>query len=227
MIEEFSKPDSEIHGLIATDILTRGFDVPDVMIGVSARPFSKSFSSHVQQMGRIMRPHEGKEFGLWLDHSGNFLRFRNDWDRVFYEGVTELKDSAVEKAKKEPTEKEKKAAVCPACKVLWTFPDNKCGACGFTKAQKTHVDMVNGELLELVASNKQAVASNRHFYSELVYYAKKKGFKEGWAKYKYKEKFGVFPQAIPVEVRPPSTTTLKWIKSRFIAFNKSKARLAA
>lgn len=536
MIEEFSKPDSEIHGLIATDILTRGFDVPDVMIGVSARPFSKSFSSHVQQMGRVMRPCEGKEFGLWLDHciasgqkvlthrglvpieeillsdtiwdghefvshkgvvsrgkrpvityagltatpdhlvktrdegwcsfgycaekqkaiittgiggtairecddyftgrylagskassvharamrmrnlwlsfnhffdkltakqnqgmssvqpaqegssvakcksggnegsvresevfklrklwwkgnqvqirfsdflrsldsrefgiigqtqrvrfgsnkqqwalrggkstvcfkeakqqqsenlkmdsdnaqvqnraprnqlcrlniktivecginffrnrakalsafseterevwdilecgprnsftcegllvhnSGNFLRFRKDWDQVFYEGVTELKDSAVEKAKKEPTEKEKKEAVCPACKVLWTFPDDKCGACGFTKMKKAGIDMVKGELLELVASNKQAVASNRHFYSELVYYAKQKGFKEGWAKYKYKEKFGVFPQAIAVEVRPPSTTTLKWIKSRFIAFNKSKARLAA
>ena len=45
-IEEFSKPDSEIHGLIATDILTRGFDVTDVMIGISARPFSKSLSSH-------------------------------------------------------------------------------------------------------------------------------------------------------------------------------------
>jgi hypothetical protein len=93
--------------------------------------------------------------------------------------------------------------------------------------KKAGVDMVKGELLELVASNKQAVASNRHFYSELVYYAKKKGYKDGWAKHKYKEKFGVFPQAIQVEVRPPSTTTLKWIKSRFIAFNKSKARLAA
>jgi len=71
-IEDFAKPDTEIHGLIATDILTRGFDVSDVMIGVSARPFSKSFSSHVQQMGRVMRAHEGKEFALWLDHSGNF-----------------------------------------------------------------------------------------------------------------------------------------------------------
>jgi superfamily II DNA or RNA helicase len=30
VIEDFSKPDTEIHGLIATDILTRGFDVPDV-----------------------------------------------------------------------------------------------------------------------------------------------------------------------------------------------------
>ena len=72
IIEEFSKPDTEIHGLIATDILTKGFDSPDVMIGVSARPFSKSLSSHIQQMGRVMRSNqndpEGKTFALWLDH---------------------------------------------------------------------------------------------------------------------------------------------------------------
>jgi superfamily II DNA or RNA helicase len=79
-IEDFAKPDTTIHGLIATDILTRGFDVSDVMIGVSARPFSKSLSSHVQQMGRVMRTHDGKDFALWLDHSGNYLRFRSDWD---------------------------------------------------------------------------------------------------------------------------------------------------
>ena len=60
VIEDFSKPDTEINGLIATDILTRGFDVPDVMIGVSARPFSKSLSSHIQQLGRVMRSYEGK-----------------------------------------------------------------------------------------------------------------------------------------------------------------------
>jgi superfamily II DNA or RNA helicase len=61
-IAEFAKPDSSITGLIACDILTKGFDVPDVMIGVSARPFSKSFSQHVQQMGRVMRAAPGKEF---------------------------------------------------------------------------------------------------------------------------------------------------------------------
>ena len=65
-IKEFSKEDSSIHGLIATDILTKGFDVPDVKIGISARPFTKSFSSHVQQMGRVMRAHPGKDFSLWL-----------------------------------------------------------------------------------------------------------------------------------------------------------------
>jgi hypothetical protein len=65
------EPDSAIHGLIACDILTKGFDVPDVMIGVSARPYTKSLSAHIQQMGRVMRPSEGKTFALWLDHSGS------------------------------------------------------------------------------------------------------------------------------------------------------------
>ena len=35
-IEDFSRPDTEIHGPIATDLLTKGFDCSDVMIGVSA-----------------------------------------------------------------------------------------------------------------------------------------------------------------------------------------------
>jgi superfamily II DNA or RNA helicase len=41
VIEDFNKPDSDIVGLIATDILTKGFDSPAVRIGVSARPFTK------------------------------------------------------------------------------------------------------------------------------------------------------------------------------------------
>jgi superfamily II DNA or RNA helicase len=225
-IEEFSKPDTHIHGLIATDILTRGFDVSDVLIGVSARPFSKSFSSHVQQMGRVMRSHEGKTFGVWLDHSGNFLRFRNDWDKIFYEGVTELKEGG-EKAKKEPTIKEKKEAVCPACKVLWTFSGKICGACGFEKKKPTGVDMVNGELLELVANNQKLMIDNKQFYSELLYYCKAKGYKDGWAANKYREKFGVFPRSIPKDIAPPSHSTMKWIQSRNIAYSKSRAKAMA
>jgi len=226
MIQEFSQPDTQIHGLIATDILTRGFDVTDVLCGVSARPFSKSFSSHVQQMGRVMRSHEGKEFGLWLDHSGNFLRFRDDWDKVFYEGVTELKEGG-EKAKKEPTLKEKKDAICPACKVLWTFPGKICGGCGYERKPKQPLSMVNGELLELAETNKKLMIDNKQFYAELLYYSKQKGYKEGWASHKYKEKFGVFPRSIPKDIAPPSAQTMKWLKSRRIAYVKAKERAAA
>jgi superfamily II DNA or RNA helicase len=223
IIEDFSRPDTTIHGLIATDILTKGFDVPDVMIGVSARPFSKSFSSHVQQMGRVMRPYEGKEFGVWLDHSGNYLRFRKDWDTLFDEGVTELQSESAEKAKKEPTEKEKKEAKCPACSVLWTWSSSVCGACGYEKPIRS-VASVPGELQELQANGANARQINQDFYSEILYYAKMRGYKEGWAAHKYKEKFGVFPRGLTTAVKPTSNKTVSWIKSRNIAWAKGQVK---
>lgn len=223
VIEDFSKPDTTIHGLIATDILTKGFDVPDVMIGVSARPFSKSFSSHVQQMGRVMRPYQGKEFGVWLDHSGNYLRFRKDWDELFEEGVTELKSEAAEKAKKEPTEKEKKEAKCPACSVLWTWSSNVCGSCGYEKPIRA-VASVPGELQELQANGEKSRQINQDFYSELLYYSKMRGYKEGYAAVKYKEKFGVYPRGLHSNPKVPTQATVGWLKSRNIAWAKSQGR---
>jgi superfamily II DNA or RNA helicase len=222
-IEEFAKPDSTIKGLIATDILTRGFDVSDVRIGVSARPFSKSFSSHVQQLGRVMRPHEGKEFGVWLDHSGNYLRFRDDWDKLYDHGVEELKDGS-EKTKKEPTLKEKKEACCPSCGGLWTSGNTICDECGFERKKPNHILVVPGEMQELQAANRKLIINNQKFYSQIIYYAKSKGYKDGWAFHKYKEKFGVEPRGLHTNPEPPEPATMNWIKSRLIAYAKGKAR---
>lgn len=223
IIEDFARPDTEIHGLIATDILTKGFDVSDVMIGVSARPFSKSFSSHVQQLGRVMRPHEGKEFGLWLDHSGNYLRFRDDWDELYSDGVKRLKEGG-EKAKKEPTEREKKESKCPACGALWVSTDDKCTECGHIRVRLSQLVSVPGELKELEAANRKLQIDNQKFYSQVLYYARMKGYKDGWASHKYKEKFGVFPRGLHNGTEVPSPQTLSWIKSRAIAFAKARAK---
>ena len=220
-IEDFSKPDTLIHGLIATDILTRGFDVSDVHIGVSARPFSKSFSSHVQQIGRILRPYEGKEYGVWLDHSGNFLRFRNDWDELYHDGVTELKAGG-EQTKKELTEREKKESKCPKCLALWTSKDNTCSSCGHVRQVFQSVSSIAGKLEELQETNRKLQIANTDFFAELQYYGRSKGYKEGWAAIKYKEKFGVYPNGLRVSPKPPSTKTLSWIKSRTIAYVKGK-----
>ena len=222
MIEDFSRPDTLINGLVATDILTRGFDVSDVMIGVSARPFSKSFSSHVQQMGRVMRPYEGKAFGLWLDHSGNYLRFRKEWDKLFDEGVTELENGS-EVAKKEPTDQEKKEAKCPACGALWVWPDRTCGECSYEKPIKQILN-VPGELTELETTKREALSENQNFYSELLYYAKMRGYKEGWAAHKYKEKYGVYPNGLHTKPQATSSKTANWIKSKNIAWAKAKAK---
>jgi superfamily II DNA or RNA helicase len=225
VIEDFSRPDTDIVGLIATDILTRGFDVTDVMIGVSARPFSKSFSSHVQQLGRVMRPHQGKEFGLWLDNSGNYLRFREDWDELFNEGVKTLKEGG-EKAKNEPPEKVKKESKCPKCQALWVWPDDKCGGCGFIRVRMSSVVSKPGQLEELQAASKNLSIEKQAFYSQILYYARARGFKDGWAAHKYKEKFGVWPRGLTETSELPTPATVSWIKSRAIAFAKSKARAA-
>jgi DNA repair protein RadD len=224
VIEDFSRPDTDIVGLIATDILTKGFDVSDVMIGVSARPFSKSFSSHVQQLGRLMRSHEGKEFAVWLDHSGNYLRFREDWDDLYSNGVSELIEGG-EKAKKEVAEKTKKESKCPKCSALWVWPDDKCGSCGHIRVRLSTVASVPGELQELAAANASLNIERQEFYSQVLYYARMKGFKEGFAAVKYKEKFGAFPRNLKQDAKPPTPQTLNWIKSRAIAYAKSQAKV--
>lgn len=206
VLEEFAKPDSSIHGLIATDILTKGFDCADVAIGISARPFSKSFSSHVQQMGRVMRQHESKEFAVWIDHSGNYLRFRDKWEDVYSNGVTELKEGA-EKAAKEPTKKEKEAAKCPSCGALWVGGD-ACLHCGHVRPRRNEVIEVPGETLELdgiPSKKKKEKFSSEYkesFYQQLLGYAKWKGYKDGWAFHKYIEKFGVGPSWKKVAASP-------------------------
>jgi superfamily II DNA or RNA helicase len=223
-IEDFSRPDTKIHGLIATDILTKGFDVSDVMIGVSARPFSKSLSSHIQQLGRVLRAHEGKEFALWLDHAGNYLRFREEWDDVFSNGVTELKPSG-EATKKEPTEKEKKDSTCPQCKALWIGGES-CMSCGYVRFRMSTVESVPGEMKELEAANQKLRIDNQSFYSQLLHYAQVKGYKSGWAFHKYKEKFNAPPNGLSSKPEMPTNATLGWIKSRTIAFAKSRAKAA-
>lgn len=218
-IEDFAKPDTKIHGLIATDILTRGFDVPDVKIGVSARPFSKSLSSHVQQMGRVMRSHPSKEFALWLDHSGNYLRFMDDWDDLYENGVSRL-DQKVEKAKKEVDERVKEQSKCPKCSFLWPRGADSCPQCGHVRQRKSQIESVPGQLTELSSGN--PVENRQSFYSELLGYAKARNYNLHWASHKYKEKFGVWPRGLREVATDPSVKTQGWIKSRNIAWAKAR-----
>jgi superfamily II DNA or RNA helicase len=221
---EFAKTDSSIHGLIATDILTKGYDQSDCMIGISARPFSKSFSSHVQQMGRIMRQHHGKEFCVWLCHSGNFLRFKDQWEDLYENGVSKLDDGA-EKTKPEPSDEEKERAKCPACGAVWVGNQDTCVNCGHARVRHNEVVDVAGELVELTAGGKDKVPGpeKERWFQELLGYAISKGYKDGWAWHKYQQKFKVKP----VWEKKPATPTrevIGWIISQSIRAAYAKNR---
>jgi superfamily II DNA or RNA helicase len=172
-------------------------------------------------MGRVMRPYDGKEFGLWLDHSGNYLRFRDDWDEVYEDGVRTL-DNKAEKAKKEPTEREKKESKCPSCSALWSRYSDTCTVCGYVRKRRNDVSTIAGEMVELNSSSKAHKEDKQTFYSELMYIAKDKNYNIHWASHKYREKFGVWPKGLHEGTLFPSQKTLGWIKHKNIAWAKKQ-----
>lgn len=192
IIADFQKPDSEITGLIATDILTKGFDVPDILIGISARPFSKSLSSHIQQMGRVMRGAPSKSEAIWLCHSGNYLRFRQDWDDVYENGVHSLVEGK-EKTKKEPSKEEKEDSKCPSCAMLWERGWKSCGHCGFMVERHVMVESVPGRM-EALASD--SIEEKQRFWGMMQYKVAIDGWSEGRAAHTFREKYGEFPRGI-------------------------------
>jgi len=222
-VKEFAKPDSKINGLIATDILTKGFDCADVMIGISARPFSKSLSSHIQQMGRVMRPYPGKEFAAWLDHSGNYLRFQADWEEIYSDGPGALDDGR-EKAKPEPTERDKKAALCPKCGAIFPGHQDVCSHCGHVRMRHNGVVVLPGELQEILRQERASKDGRQKFYSELLGLAIERNYKPGWAFHKFMEKFGAKPAGLSETPRSASEATASWVKSRNIRYAKGQAK---
>lgn len=212
-MEEFAKPDSFIHGLIATDLLTKGFDQTDISVMISARPFTKSFSSHVQQIGRIMRVHSSKDKALLLDHSGNYLRHREQWDDVCENGVHVLNDVS-EEAKKEPTDKEKEAAKCPKCGLLWPANADMC-ACGYVRERRNSVSELAGEMFELVGKKEKkekfSMEQKTDFYAMSIQYRILKGYKKGWEFFNYKKKFGVEPSMKTPSPKPLDDDFRNWI----------------
>lgn len=150
LIEEFRKPDSEIMGLVSCEALGRGFDVPDIKCMVLARPYRKSLSSHIQQIGRGMRPYPGKDFCLTLDHSSNWIRFQEDMEQFFEHGIRSLDNCDLDsKVRKEPEEGKGNRA-CSFCGYVMAPKDQTCPSCGKERPRRTNSTMPQpGELVEV------------------------------------------------------------------------------
>lgn len=146
-IEEFRRADSMIHGLVSCGVLTKGFDVPDTLIGISCKPYRKSLSSHMQEIGRVMRSSPGKSTALWLDHSGNLERFARDMFDVWDNGPGELdKAEKRDSEKRERNEQIREKVVCPECS--GALRGNTCTACGWERPARSSITAVEGSLHE-------------------------------------------------------------------------------
>lgn len=124
LIAEFRKPDSEIVGLVSCEKLSRGFDVPDIDVGIACRPYSKSIASHIQQIGRVRRTAKGKRFGIWIDHTGNTERFKERVDELEQHGISKLPSQSEAPKKSTPLK-----VLCPLCGAVLYKYDGGCLAC--------------------------------------------------------------------------------------------------
>lgn len=63
----------KIRVLCSVDVISEGFDLPAISAVILLRP-TKSLSLFLQQVGRALRPAEGKLWAWIFDHAGNSLR---------------------------------------------------------------------------------------------------------------------------------------------------------
>ena len=130
------------------------------------------------------------------------------------------------------TQAERKAKVgsdamcdCPKCGAL-RVRGMGCDACGWEPQRRgSGIDFADGDLIAIDAPASNAPASQMErarFYSELLCHQDALGYKRGWAAHKFKDKFGSFPPWAwnDLERIEPSVITLRWIRSRNIAYAK-------
>lgn len=223
VMEEFRRPDSDVTMLISVGILERGLDVTDVEHVILCRPLKKSFSSHVQSIGRGARSHPGKEFCVIQDHSGNWLRFADQWYDLYNNGCHELK-KLKEVSKGEPTEIEKKASKCPSCGKIWQPSAKVCSHCGFVRVIPSGVVEVEGVMKEITQQPGYTREFKENFYRQLLGYSLKHNKRMSLVEFWYKKKFDEIPRFVNNSALAPGEEIDRWVKHLNIRYAKQKRR---
>jgi superfamily II DNA or RNA helicase len=228
LLEEYRKPGSYLRVLISVEALAKGFDVPDVGCICDARPLRKSLSTAIQMWGRGLRssPETGKKDCHLLDFSGNIVRFWEDFNEIYFNGLDKLDDGEkLDKAIRKQEEFEKTG--CPRCG--YTPFHKRCMACGYEKVSRQISEALPGHMTEIYmgeGKNKKKLAENaQHLWNQVCAYARvfsKPEKQSGRAWHLYKKITGQetkwsFKTAPQVEI---SRNVMNKIKQMNIAYKK-------
>ena len=153
-IAEFRKPDSSIRGLITVNAATRGFDVPDLGVVISARPYVQAVGELAQLIGRGLRSHPLKEFCLIADHAGNIEK-HGEFLMSFYKHGSPALDDGTRRPGERPAlpelNQEDKLRTCPMCKHAHKW-SRDCPNCGHQYRLADTVKAAPGELVETIVN---------------------------------------------------------------------------
>lgn len=232
LLAEYRKHDSTLRVLISVEALAKGFDVPDVGCVVDCRPLRKSLSTAIQMWGRGLRssPETGKKDCLLLDHSGNILRFKEDFTKFFFDGLSSL--STAEKldstVRRERDKSEKHS--CPKCGFV-PFA-MRCMSCGYEHLKQALVEVKPGEMQTVVIGNRKLADEPYHLYQQLATYARQHSAPEKQAArtwHLYKKITGSSPPkhfrfetAETVEVTTPVRNKIKSLDIAYLEWRKCR-----
>lgn len=163
-------------------VLCEGWDQPAVKCAILARP-TKSTGLYLQQAGRILRPSDGSR-AIILDHGGCAQEHGlPQEDRVFSLDGKE-KDGA-QKSLGPPVK------TCPQCHAVVALACRRCPECGAELATRSDVPEETAGALEEVTP--ETLDRERREWDRLCAVAAARGFKPGWAFFRFRENFGKAP----------------------------------
>jgi len=137
----------KLRQLVNVDLFDEGFDLPAIEV-VSMARLTNSLSKVMQQIGRALRPMEGKDYAIILDHVGNIARHGlPDKQRMW------SLDPRYIRAKKDPNELPLR--VCASCTQPFEAYSKECPYCGYkpVPALREDPDTVEGDLTELTSES--------------------------------------------------------------------------
>ena len=173
-----------------------------------------------------------------LDHSGNILRFAEDYTKIFYDGLDALDmGESLDKAiRKEPDDSEKKG--CPSCGYK-PFA-KRCMSCGFEIVKASEIEQVPGHMREVLIGKARAAENHEHLWQQACAYTRAHGnpaTMQQRAQHIFNDIAGTFPpRSWNIDATPGTEITrpvLNKIKAKTIAWvkaqqaNKSREALAA
>ena len=178
ILKEYKKHDSKIRVLISVEALAKGFDVKDVECVCDCRPLRKSLSTAIQMWGRGLRssPDTGKTECILLDFSGNIIRFREDFEEIYFNGLGALDHGEeLDKTIREDDEEGegKPTPECPECGAVPFF--KHCMSCGFERVSRSLIEHLPGAMQEIKLGKHHAADNEFDLYKQLCTLARQSG----------------------------------------------------
>src|SRR5262249_17983707 len=199
---------------------------PEVGCAILARP-TKKMGLYRQMIGRVLRPAEGKPDAIILDHSGAVYRHGFAEDPVEWTLDPDIHAESPTHQHRLETHASR-LLQCTQCAAI-RIAGEPCPACGFLPQRPPRPFHVSDGDLGLVEGGRaRAVeydsATRAQWLGMLTAIADERGYKPGWAAVNYKEKFNSWPPyGAVVAPLPPSPEVRSWVRSRLIAYAKSRA----